>query len=191
MTFEIGVTDREILRRTQAAVPPEIRQNAILIEFSDPIDKRGANDFYRIGLTEVHLSKGENDQGEDSFFMPEVFQPQRCGMKLCGGCRQLMDRRSLTVSLCRNPNCRLFNREVHDGPVRGVVRVDCPADYVVGVRTVNAVTRKGRVLPQTIEIVLTRGVLLILDRRYPESVLAAVWRTAKALGELKGWNIKG
>lgn len=189
--FQIGVTDRDILVRTQRSVPADCRHHVVLVEFEEPIDKRRAQDFYRIGLTEDHLSKGENDQGEDSFYQAEIFQPHRCGPKFCGSCRQMNDRRSLTISLCRNPRCALVGREVADGPVRGVIRVDCPADFIVGTKLVNPITRKGRILAQQMEIVLTRGVLLVLDRRYDDSVVAAVWRTAKAMGEINGLKVKG
>lgn len=189
--FEIGVTDQEILRKTQAAVPADCRGHMVLIEFSDPIDKRKASHFYRIGLTEIHLSKGENDRGDESFFQPEIFQPQRCGPKICEGCGGLNEPRSMTVSICRNPACGFVGREIVDGPVRGVIRVDCPADYVAETIRKNPRDRFGRILADQIEIVLTRGVVLILDRRYPESVVAAVWRTAKALGEMYGWKIEG
>lgn len=183
-------TDRDFLRGQQN-LPSEFRQNMILIEFLEPIQARAIGHFYRIGLREMQLKKGESDRGEeDSFYQAEIFQPHRAGIKKCVGCGQINHQRSIAVSLCQNATCGLFRREIVDGPVRGVVDVQIPADFLSDGGTVPARTRLGKIVG-TMRVRLTRGAILVLDRRYPQDVLAAVFRSCHELAELQGWKIKG
>lgn len=184
-------TDRELLRGQQN-LPSEFRQNMILIEFLEPIQTRAIGHFYRIGLREMQLKKGESDRGEEeSFYMPEIFQPHRAGVKKCIACGGMNHQRSSAVSLCQNATCGLFRREIVDGPVRGVVDIQIPEDFLTEKEeTIPARTRLGNIVG-TMRVRLTRGAILVLDRRYPQDVLAAVFRSCHELAELQGWKIKG
>ena len=188
MVFQLPTT-RDLLKG-QAGLPDHLKNSIVRIDFVEPVDARAVADFYRIGLKEVHLQRGESDQGEDSFYLAEIFQPHRVGVRNCPACSGINRQRSVTVSICENPACRLYKREIADGPVRGVVCVWVPSDWIVAHDSVPAISRKGKVIG-TLTRELTRGALLVLDRRYPDEVLAAVFRSAKELSELKGWKTKG
>ena len=182
-------TLRDLLKG-QNQLPENLRQNIVRIDFIEPIDARGVNEFHRIGLREQHLQRGEHDKGEDTFYMAEVFQPHRAGVKHCPACNGINRQRSETVSICENAQCSLFSRPNQDGPLRGVVQILIPSDFLIEGDMIPAVNRKGQVIGQRRRR-LTRGALLVLDRRYPQEVLAAVFRSAKELAELHGWKTKG
>lgn len=182
-------TNRDLLKG-QILLPSQNRQHMVLIQFLEPIEARGINEFFRIGLFPVQLAAGESDRGEETFYQAEIFQPHRAGIRKCSGCGGINERESVAVSICRNAKCELFRRKVQDGPVRGVIDVSAPADMLIDGGEVPLRTRKGRIVG-TRRRTLTRGALLVLDRRYPQEVLAAVFRSAHELAELKGWKIKG
>lgn len=187
--MQILPTNKELLKY-QAALPPADRQHKVHVEFETPIPAGKASEFYRIHLTQHHLTLGENDRGEEnSFYEAEVFQPDRCGVKHCSSCKMPLAPVSLQVSICRNAKCPLMGREVVAGPIRGVVKVELKERYFVGTEKVPLKWR-GRIVGK-IEQNMISACDLVLDRRYPDQVLAGIFRAAKQLCESTGWKMKG
>ncbi len=154
---------RELLRG-QRHLPEDLRQSVVLLTFREPLPRYVVSQFLRIHLQRVQL-----ERGEASAYLPEVFQPHRVGPKPCPKCANMMHPMSESWSKCANPACELFTKRVMHGPLIGVVNVLTWTDSVVGH------TATGE------ELVKNCG--LVMDRRYDETTLAAVYRTAEALAE--------
>ena len=160
-------TPSEILKG-QRHVPEHLRQSAVLIRFREEHPRWSTSpEFLRIHLQQIHLQDGEQQS-----YMAEVFQPHRVGPKRCPKCNQFMHQVSESWSKCRNASCQIFDKRVMHGPLVGVVNVLIFDDFVVGK------DERGREL--------INACLLVLDRRYNETTLAAVYRTAEALAESLG-----
>ena len=152
------------LLRGQRHLPAHLRQSVVLIAFRKPVPRYRVSEFLRIHLQRMQLEKGEY-----SSYMPEVFQPHRVGPKPCPKCGNIMQPMSESWSKCNCAGCEIFQRRVMHGPLIGVINVLTWTDSVVGH------TETGE------ELVQNCG--LVLDRRYDETTLAAVYRTAEALAE--------
>ena len=152
------------LLRGQRNLPEQLRQSVVLIEFRKPIPRWKVSEFLRI-----HLQRMQLERGEQSAFMAEVFQPHRVGPKPCPRCGNTMQPMSESWSKCNCAGCELFQKRVMHGPLIGVINVLTWTDSVTGH------TETGE------ELVRNCG--LVLDRRYDETTLAAVYRTAEALAE--------
>lgn len=152
------------LLRGQRHLPEDLRQSVVLLTFRQPLPRYVLSEFLRIHLQRIQL-----ERGEQSAFMPEVFQPHRVGPKPCPKCGNMMQPMSESWSKCNCPSCEIFQRRVMHGPLIGVVNVLTWTDSVVGHT------------PTGEELVKNCG--LVLDRRYSETTLAAVYRTAEALAE--------
>lgn len=173
------------LLRDQRHVPEDKRQSQILLTFGRPIPRRLVSEFQRIHLTPAMFTGGE-----DRFYQASLFQPHRVARKHCPLCRLPMDPISPTVSKCRNPACEhpdthepTSRYEFHRGPLRGVVAVITLPEFVVS-REVRE-TFGVRWVDESVD-----RALLVLDRRYHLTVLAAVKRTAALICEQWGWGLK-
>jgi hypothetical protein len=155
--------------KANRGLPEGARFNMVLLEFADPLPARGlVQEFYRL-----HLTPGMFSQGEERFYQAEVYQPQHARRRHCVRCRGLTVQVGLWVVQCENPRCLLKGRPQSIKPARGVVQVLVPGDRLVRV--------DGREL--------CRSVVLVLDRRYPEQVLASVYRTAGMICDAMGWRL--
>lgn len=194
MTLEI-LTPISQLLRGQKLLPDSLRQNSVLLRF-DPTTPARASllaDFYRIQLTpelkESRLSEAE-------FYRADLYQPSRTSgaqRKQCATCGQVMTPATIQYWKCVNRKCQQHGRLVHSGPVRGVVDVRCDSRWVVSRETIpvilNGCTADIHGVPLTNEIVKVKAALLVLDRRYDEIVLAAVYRTAGIICDQYGWKL--
>lgn len=180
-------TPHEMLALNRA-LPDALRDRSVAIEFQKPIPKHVTESFYRIRLSRKMLAGGEED-----FFMPEIAQPHRVGRQVCPTCGRDMQRISLTTYRCENTFC--FQG---DGtPSQSMAHISGPNRGVVSVRTEFAGWMQGREVDvsflcgyetkdfqgRVLKVPIVRGCLLVLDRRYPPEVLAAVYRTAGILCE--------
>ena len=161
-------TPAQILRGQQL-VPDAVRQQMVLLQFAVPIPRWCVSEFLRI-----HLTPGMLAGGEDDFCQPSVTQPHRVRPTQCAKCRSLLLISGQWSGVCRNSACSLFGRVQQGGPKRGVVRVDVPSDAITRVDDREVVS----------------SLLLVLDRRYREEVLAAVYRTAGHICDEWGWKLK-
>jgi hypothetical protein len=161
---------RELLRG-QRHLPEDLRQSVVLLVFREPVPRYVVSEFLRIHLQRVQLERGEQDS-----YMANVFQPHRVGPKPCPKCGNIMRPVSEAWSVCECAGCEIFRRRVMHGPLIGVINVLTWTDSVVGH------TATGE------ELVKNCG--LVLDRRYDETTLAAVYRTAEALAEHLGRNLE-
>ena len=160
---------RELLRG-QRHLPEDLRQSVVLLVFREPVPRYVVSEFLRIHLQQMQL-----ERGEQSAYMASVFQPHRVGPKPCPRCGNIMRPVAEAWSVCECAGCEIFQRRVMHGPLIGVINVLTWTDSVVGH------TESGE------ELVKNCG--LVLDRRYDETTLAAVYRTAEALAEFLGRNL--
>ncbi len=193
MSLEILTPIHQLLRGQQL-LPEHLRQNTLLLRF-DPASPARASllaDFYRIQLTPELKAPG---LGEDTFYRADLYQPSRSNsrLKICRTCGQAQTAATPQYWKCTNRKCRQHGRLVHSGPVRGVVDVRCCDQWVVSRETVpitlNGCTTDIHGVPLTNEIVKVKACLLVLDRRYGDIVLAAVYRTAGMICDQYGWKL--
>lgn len=159
-------TPHELLRG-QHRLPEDLRQHVVLLTFREPVARWKVSEFLRI-----HLQRHQLERGEGEAFQADIFQPHRVGPKPCPKCERLMTPVSSAWSKCHNAKCENVGRRVIHGPLIGVINVLTWTDSVVGH------TEHGE------EIIAFCG--LVMDRRYDETTLAAVYRTAEILGESIG-----
>ena len=156
-------THRELLS-AQQELPPELRENAILIRFPEPVPAHVTSEFRRI-----HLSPEMLSGGEEQFYQVDVFQPHRAQLTQCPACSQPLRPVALFVYRCETCGCRNFRKELHHGPSRGVIQVLTFPDHVVGSTTAGEE--------------LVSACVVVLDRRYRDEILIAVKRTCLELAE--------
>lgn len=154
--------------KANRSLPAAARQNMVLLRFAAPIPKAFAWEFLRIRLTHQMLAGGE-----DEFFHAEVHQPQHALAKHCSACNHSLTLVGPYRGLCANAACVRYRREETHSPKRGVVRVLIPSDHLQLV--------DGREV--------CGSIVLVLDRRYREEVLAAVYRTAGMICDDLGWKL--
>lgn len=152
--------------QSQRHLPECGKQSAVVVRFREPIPKHLAWEFYAIRLTRHMLAVGEA-----SPFRVSVTQPRLARAPRCGGCRGEMRRLDAEHWRCVSPACDSRRVRLIHKPSRGVVQVVVPP--------------AAEVFPGLITLVI-----LILDRRYPEKVLAEVYRTAGTLAEILGVGIR-
>lgn len=158
--------------KINAGMPDELRGLAVLLTFDEPIARTLTGEFLRIFLRAEWMSDG-NSEGE--FYRAEVFQPWRSRVRRkCPQCGMWMSRKSVNEWVCRYRLCSLSGRILVAGPTRGVIRTIVFDDFVV--ETVDGVEMIDRIL-------------LVLDRRYRDPVLAGVYRTAGEICEVMGWKL--
>lgn len=176
-------TSAELIKNNQA-VPEPLRQSVVLLRFAEPIRRSEAGEFLRI-----QLSSAMRAGGEDDFYQTSIAQPHRAGKQKCSRCGTLMKRMGMRDHRCQNSSCRLddgrptMTVSQYAGPLRGVVKIGVAPDFVH--HTELYTIADGR----TFHIQYIDKVALMLDRRYHENVLAAVYRTAGELCELRGWKL--
>lgn len=192
MTIEI-LTPISKLLAGQRLVPEQMRQNCLLLRFADPVPASLTSDFYRIHLT-PDLLDGKLSEAE--FYKAEIFQPSRSrkSLKQCRRCMQPMAQATVQYWKCQNRKCENVGRLVHSGPVRGVIDLRIQDDWIVDRKTIPVVLDGQATdvhgVPLTCTQVTVKACLLILDRRYDDIVLAAVYRTAGAICDQYGWKLK-
>lgn len=163
------VVKNEELLRHQSQLPEELRQSCVLICFAEPINATLIQEFLCIRLTDLMSGKGEQ-----SYYLVNRFQPTRTGTRTCPTCRQLMVQLSDNEFHCQNNLCEFSTKTMIAGPRSGIVNVKYPSDAVV--RTDD----KFEYIDKCV---------IVLDRRYDESVLAGVFRTANQIAEERGWKV--
>ena len=186
----MAVPDRE-------AVPPSLRQSAVRVRFGRPVPAHRLVEFYRVRLG------GLLGTGEDAYHAVHLTQPGRAKAGPCPSCGKRMRRLAPELSRCERPACRdprtgkpSTEVVVRDGPVRGVVQVRVPAADAAG--SAEVLQLRGFRLdadgkPERFalrrRVALARGVLLILDRRYPAATLTKLHAAAAALAEDLGLKV--
>lgn len=188
-------------------LPDTLRQSCVLLTFGQPVRSANTGEFLRI-----HLTPGMMQDGEESFYLAEQFQPHRCQVRLCTGCGGRLDRIAEQYAVCRAPACRLRGKRVAFGPVRGVVDVLVFPDFVVDRTVEQFPVPDPAAQPPTLADFLHRRVsrsslrrtptilqdrmvewvdrcLLVLDRRYNDRTLASVYRTAGEICDMRGWSL--
>jgi hypothetical protein len=174
-------------------LPEALRQNAVLLEFSEPIRRASAGQFLLIQLTPMMLAGGEED-----FYLVGMAQPHRQATGRCRWCAQAMRRETGSAWRCWNPQCRTPDgrpgRVVQQvsGPSRGVVKLlitdDC-LHHVDQTQVIDRFLPSGQPVLRRHTVEWLKAVVLLLDRRYRPEVLAAVKRTAGEICDLWGWSL--
>lgn len=192
--LQVAATNSQYLR-DNLELPEQLRQCAVLLKFREPILRGMAGNFLRIQLTPVMLAGGE-----DEFFLATVSQPHLATPGACRLCRQRMVQITATGWRCINPQCRLPDgrptRLVTQlvGPKRGVVKLLITDDCIDHVDTKPVIDRflpNGTPIYRQHRTEWLKAVVLMLDRRYDEGVLAAVKRTAGVICDEQGWTLRG
>lgn len=150
----------------QLALPDEIRQSVVLLRFAEPIPRSFCHHFVRIRLSEKMKASGE-----DRFYQLQIVQAHRAGLRPCRYCGGERSQQSETAQVCENPACSYHKVPVECGPLRGVLKLLVASDFIEDGDRLNAVG-------------------LILDRRYDDDTLAAVYRTAGQICDEMGWRLK-
>ena len=169
MTLQALPTPAQLLRG-QAALPnADARQQMVLLNFAEPgIPRMFCGEFIRIHLTPAMLVGGEEE-----FWQPAIYQPQHALKDKCCRCNGPTKVVGQWLRECITPGCLRFGMSESHKPKQGVISVQVPSDRVHVV--------DGRELVRT--------VVLVLDRRYREVILAAVYRTAGMLCDQYGWKL--
>jgi len=177
-------TIRDMLRANRS-LPDDLKQSCVLLAFVIPIEHYHASEFLNIRLTRMMLAGGECD-----YYMSHRAQPDRIGDQQCVWCFEKMERTGAERFTCRTAGCMMIDKtgaafapayavDQWHGPTRGVVQTFVDPRFIT-----HTVIRDGRPLD------FTDRILLMLDRRYREEILCAIYRTAGQICDEKGWMIR-
>lgn len=159
------VTDKTLLKDSRQ-LPDHLKGSIVLLRFAEPIPRIASHHFVRVRLSEKMLRDGESKA-----YRSEIVQPHRTGKRKCRICDRPRDEIDESTQVCGNPQCELFSKPVSCGTLQGVIKVLIAKDFEEPDGRLNAVG-------------------LILDRRYNEQTLAAIYRTAGMLCDQMGWSLK-
>lgn len=166
------------LLKGQSKLPDPLKQSALILEFREPTREIRMSEFYRIRLSELMLTGGE-----DKHYMASIWQNDRVNqMKRCPLCRQPALQQAANVSRCMNQKCPNRNQLIFGGPASGVVHTVVDPSWIVEEEIVEIEYEDGS--KYTVTHDLTTHVLIALDRRYSERVLSQVKRCAFNLAEM-------
>lgn len=141
-------------------LPSAVRQNMVKLDFVAPIPRLFVQEFMRIRFTSQMKLGGETPQHD---------------ARICPKCRTGFFRKvSDVAATCFNPFCGTFEKPQNIARPQGVIQVLIPEDCITVV--------DGRDVCSSL--------VLVLDRKYREEVLAAVYRTAGMICDNYGWRIK-
>lgn len=184
---------REILRLNRA-LPDGLRQSSVVLQFATPVPYRHLWELRRIHLTPAMLSGGESD-----FHQPEIVQRHRVCRQVCTMCGGTLQRVAEYDYRCLNPHCRQESGRPTSTliqgiePHRGVVQVakEFEAEHQGRRKTISFVAgvEHYRIGDRRRQDVICSGCLLVLDRRYHDAVLCAVYRTAGQVADEQGWRM--
>lgn len=181
-SFQVATDDRSKLKM-QGQLARWLRQSCVLLKFKEPISRSRTGEFLLIRLSEFMKQNGEG-----RFYKVDIFQPHRAGRQICPACRQVMARISESTLKCVNAKCDNFQLRNRIGPCRGVVKVLTFPDFVVDTQRIHLPPDlDGK--PQWRDVEYVNACVLVLDRRYKESVLAGIYRTAGILCEQNRWKL--
>ena len=159
------------LLKHQQLLPDELRQSCVMLVFGEPVCSAMLNEFLLIQLTDLM-----HDSGEDGFYMVNRVQPERMGGKRCPKCKTAMQQMSLNEFVCTNRRCDIAGTDgLVAGPRRGILGIKIAPEFVT--------RAEGR-------LEYVDKAVLVLDRRYPPKVLTGILRTAHAIAEERGWQLK-
>jgi len=200
--MEIAASNAQYIKHNKE-LPEDKRQSHVLLKFAKPIRVSQVKEFFRI-----HLSPEMHAQGEEGF-QTEILQGSRSQKGgLCKNCGQQMERPAEAWCICRNDYCKNAGRRVYTGKPRGVIDVLVFPDFICAVETETETLVNGNpfdllsgkmTLDQysklpTMElshrVEFVNQCLLALDRRYPDSVLAGVYRAAGTICDMNHWTMK-
>lgn len=168
--MQIVKANTELVKAINKPLPGAYRQSCVLLRFKKPINTICVSEFYRI-----HLTLQQLNGGEDKFYMAEVNQTNRTMARNCPACGTIMAKITTTQQTCREKGCKNFQRINQCGPIRGVVRVQTFKEWIV------TDPHHGNQA--------TPAVLLVLDRRYNDNVLAGVYRAAGVICDQWAWEL--
>lgn len=160
----------------QQLLPAELRQSCVMLVFADPVNRDLLSEFLVIRLTPLQQARGEN-----GFYMANRIQPERLGVKRCPTCGQTLHAKSLNEFVCTNRRCSFSaTGGLVGGPRTGILGIRIAPEFVVRTDT----KPSGRIVEYVDKAVL------VLDRRYDETALSGIVRTAHAIAEERGWLLR-
>ena len=169
-------TTTAALLKHQQLLPENLRQSCVILVFEEPINSALLNEFLTIRLNRLQKS-----QCEDGFYLVNRIQPERLGRKFCPHCSQQLFPMSLNEFVCRNTRCSFSaTGGLVAGPRSGILAVRIAPEFIVR----SEPRESGRVTEYVDKAVL------VLDRRYEDTALAGIVRTANAIAEERGWKLR-
>lgn len=197
--IQTAKSDEDIIRKVNRLLKPDLKQCAVLLSFCDPVSIGELRALLAIKLYKTHIQAGEDD-----FYMIGLEDKQAWTDRLsCMVCRTSMKRGFREdVYVCSNGNCSRFNKQVWKCRGQGVKRLVFGKPMVSHIETrtwqdcpgtgdgIFDVDLSARPVQRTAAIKYLNSVVVLLDRRYPDTVLAAVYRSCGTVGDLMGWRLK-
>ncbi|QDV49546.1 hypothetical protein [Gimesia fumaroli] len=200
--MEVTSSNSQLVKHNKE-LPEDKRSSHVLLKFAKPIRSSQTKEFFRIHLTPEMHTKGEEG------FQTEILQGSRSQKGgLCKNCGQQMDRPAEAWCICRNDRCKNAGKRVYTGKPRGVIGVLIFPDFVCDVASETETlvngnpfdVLRGKMTLQQFSQLPTYQVenkvefvnqcLLQLDRRYPDSVLAGVYRAAGTICDMNHWTME-
>lgn len=200
MTFQVQMSDEELIRRVNRKLTPELRQCAILIEFVEPIALPWLQH-----LTLCRLYTEQANRGEDAKrHRPRLTDPKWVARQKCHVCdgkiRQVGEH---DIFVCSNPRCIIRGKRIAKATSHaGVVSVLWNRAFVEFYRDDEWKTTedRGELLKLTASDLGGRTVrgktpflkccIAALNKRYHPTELAAIYRTIGCLADQMGWKLK-
>ena len=194
--MEVAASNSQMIKNNKS-LPDGKRNSHVLLKFLKPIKRSAVREFFRIHLTPDMHSAGE-----------EVKIHRGNKGQLCRRCGQQMDRPAEAWCMCRNDSCENAGKRVYTGEPRGVVNVLIFDEFISHTETVTEKLVNGnpmdlisgkltlalyKALPTVevkSEVEFVNCCLLVLDRNYPDSVLAGVYRAAGTICDMNQWALE-
>lgn len=190
VAFELSA--EELMRTVNAGVVPKYAQRAVCLRFVEPVPLARLETLICIRLTEEQLTRGET---LESRWRVLTTAPE-CGM--CGGltdvCRDVP-----AAYRCRSQTCPAHAKPVHQPLTSGVQSILHHPAWIAGYDEASwcdyetgsgGVLQINRALPimRTAKLPRLSACLVVLDCNYDATVLAAVYRSCGAIGDMLGVN---
>lgn len=195
MSVIASKSPEDMMRSVNGWLIPQLRDCSVGLQFVEPVALPKLEVINALRLTSITLKNGEDDffnvTMEDAIAWQNRLKCDECNQQLMKGPEQ-------DVYLCNYPLCSMSGRKIYKARGRGVKRLLFQPDFVARTETKQWDCGAGtdNVFDIGNEKIVTRAqkflsrVVVLMDRRYSDSVLAAVYRSCGTIGEIEGWQLK-
>lgn len=184
-----------LMRLVNHGVVEKYRQRAVKLDFVSPVPLPQLEHLMRIRLTQEQLKRGESIEA----FYKVLTELPPCD--LCGSltmtCREVPN-----AYRCSAITCPAHAKPIHKPHMMGVQEIKHHPkwharydesqwwDFVAPGGDISRVDRSQHIL-RTAKIPVLSACLVVLDRNYDAEVLAAVYRSCGAIGDMlqPGWKL--
>lgn len=199
------MSDEDLARRMNAKLVPDLRGQAIVVDFAEAVDTRLLEHLHRIRLQKELL-----DKGEAGFYRSKIANPLWFHRLKCQTCRKKMAKVGDDLYCCQTPRCAAMGNRIRKPRGRGITGIVVDPKWIERTeeRTVSLASTSDLApmsnqqqvwipnapsgqLVTTYTVKFTRRCVPLLDRRYDAAVVVAIYRTIEALADQMGWTLKG